>query len=151
MNNQNDQHVHGSTARPLYSSILISFVHRSNRVLYYKHRFAGTVVALGTPAQVAALEARVAQRPLLGCFGLTEVLAGVNSGLVVETTAEYVDGGFVIRTPRESASKNWISQGYEVFFNFFDLFVYNYPPSCTSCGFCLFFSPLDYSPQVGGR
>lgn len=73
--------------------------------------FAGTVVALGTKAQIAALVARNKQRPRLGCFGLTECLAGVNSGMVVETTAEFVDGGFVIRTPNAGASKNWISQG----------------------------------------
>ncbi len=73
--------------------------------------FAGTVVALGTPQQIQALVARNLERPRLGCFGLTEKMAGVNSGLVAETTAEFVDGGFVIRTPNEGAAKNWISQG----------------------------------------
>jgi acyl-CoA oxidase len=38
-------------------------------------------------------------------------LAGVNSGLVVETTAEFVNGEFVINTPTAGAAKNWISQG----------------------------------------
>jgi acyl-CoA oxidase len=72
--------------------------------------FAGTVVALGTPAQVAALEARNRERPRLGCFGLTECLAGVNSGMVVETEAHLVSGEFVINTPKASSAKNWISQ-----------------------------------------
>jgi acyl-CoA oxidase len=72
--------------------------------------FAGTVVALGTPQQIQALEDRCRQRPLLGCFGLTEVLAGVNSGLVVNTTAEFKDGKIVINSPNKQAAKNWISQ-----------------------------------------
>ena len=54
---------------------------------------------------------RMAAKQTLGCFALTEVLAGVNSGLVVETTADFVDGGFVIHTPNALAAKNWISQG----------------------------------------
>ena len=72
--------------------------------------FGGTVVGLGTPAQVDALMQRMATRHTLGCFALTERLAGVNSGLVVETTADFVDGAFVINTPNELAAKNWISQ-----------------------------------------
>jgi hypothetical protein len=38
---------------------------------------------------------------------------GVNSGLVVETTADYDVNtqSFVINTPNEGAQKNWISQG----------------------------------------
>lgn len=48
----------------------------------------------------------------LGCFALTEKLAGVQSGLVVNTRADYVlGGGFVLHTPHEGARKNWISQG----------------------------------------
>jgi alkylation response protein AidB-like acyl-CoA dehydrogenase len=73
--------------------------------------FAGTVVALGTKEQLKALIARNQERPRLGCFGLTECLAGVNSGLVVETTAVYDDGNFIINTPSPGAAKNWISQG----------------------------------------
>ena len=47
----------------------------------------------------------------LGCFGLTEKLAGVQSGLVVETTATYDPAAeeFVLNTPHEGARKNWIS------------------------------------------
>ena len=55
---------------------------------------------------------------VLGCFALTERLAGVNSGLVVQTVAEWCpspdrpDGGrFLLRTPHDGARKNWISQG----------------------------------------
>ena len=43
----------------------------------------------------------------LGCFALTERSAGVLSGLIVETTAEYVpdEDAFVINTPHEGAAK----------------------------------------------
>eukprot|EP01061_Rhynchopus_euleeides_P020511 TRINITY_DN3336_c0_g1_i2.p1 TRINITY_DN3336_c0_g1~~TRINITY_DN3336_c0_g1_i2.p1 ORF type:complete len:463 (+),score=204.66 TRINITY_DN3336_c0_g1_i2:50-1438(+) len=72
----------------------------------------GTVVALGSDEQVREhMEGE--SRGLLGCFGLTEKLAGVSSGLVVETTADYdVDSQtFTINTPTPGATKNWISQG----------------------------------------
>jgi len=70
--------------------------------------FAGTVMALGRPDQIESLKGT-----RLGCFGLTEVLAGVNSGLVVQTKATYdaACDEFVIDTPTPGASKNWISQG----------------------------------------
>jgi acyl-CoA oxidase len=45
------------------------------RMTVHFNLFAGTVVGLGTPAQLAALEARNAKSPRLGCFGLTERLA----------------------------------------------------------------------------
>merc|ERR1719453_2939847 len=50
----------------------------------------------------------------LGCFGLTEKFAGVSSGMVVETLAEYdhANKEFVITSPSEGAKKNWISQGF---------------------------------------
>jgi len=73
----------------------------------------GTVLAVGGPEQVNAM--REAQEAgLLGCFALTEKLAGVQSGLLVETTAEYdvATDEFVLNTPNEGASKNWISQGF---------------------------------------
>ena len=40
-------------------------------------------------------------------------LAGVNSGLVVQTTARWVpdEGAFLLHTPHDGACKNWISQG----------------------------------------
>jgi len=74
--------------------------------------FAGTILALGNPEQVASL-AKVQEKGLLGCFCLTERLAGVNSGLVVNTTAVWDEGKqmFLIDCPDEGAHKNWISQG----------------------------------------
>ena len=48
----------------------------------------------------------------LGCFGLTEKLAGVNSGLIVQTVADWNGTEFVMTTPTEGSEKNWISQGY---------------------------------------
>ena len=74
--------------------------------------FAGTVVALGGPAQLEALDV-IQRKGQLGCFCLTEVLAGVNSGLVVNTTATWDARSkcFIINSPTEGAVKNWISQG----------------------------------------
>ena len=48
--------------------------------------FAGTIVELGGPEQLELLE-QMQERGVLGCFALTEKLAGVNSGLVVRRTA----------------------------------------------------------------
>mmetsp|Transcript_51922 Transcript_51922/g.116448 ORF Transcript_51922/g.116448 Transcript_51922/m.116448 type:complete len:464 (+) Transcript_51922:76-1467(+) len=74
--------------------------------------FAGTVIALGNSRQVSALKEMQAQGKL-GCFCLTEKLAGVNSGLVVNTTAEWDDEKqmFLLDCPDAGAHKNWISQG----------------------------------------
>jgi len=74
--------------------------------------FAGTVLELGGPAHLAALE-RMQADGTLGCFALTERLAGVNSGLVVQTTATWLpeEARFLLRTPHDGACKNWISQG----------------------------------------
>jgi acyl-CoA oxidase len=73
--------------------------------------FAGTVIGLGDEAQVRSLSA-MQEQGLLGCFALTERLAGVNSGLVVQTTATLgPDGRFHIRSPTPGSWKNWISQG----------------------------------------
>jgi len=73
----------------------------------------GTVLAVGNPDQVAAME-DVQEQGLLGCFALTEKLAGVQSGLLVQTTAEYDSAAneFVLNTPTEGSKKNWISQGF---------------------------------------
>jgi acyl-CoA oxidase len=73
----------------------------------------GTVLAVGGPEQIAALDA-VQDAGQLGCFALTEKLAGVQSGLVVETQASYDAKAqeFVLHTPSEGAAKNWISQGF---------------------------------------
>jgi len=73
----------------------------------------GTVLAVGNEQQVAALD-DVEAAGKLGCFALTEKLAGVQSGLVVETTAAYdaASAEFVLNSPHAGAHKNWISQGH---------------------------------------
>jgi len=75
--------------------------------------FAGTVLAVGNPSQVDQL-AEMQQRGDLGCFGLTEKFAGVSSGMVVETIADFdvKTREFVLRSPTEGSYKNWISQGF---------------------------------------
>eukprot|EP00227_Mantoniella_beaufortii_P000632 CAMPEP_0197615092 /NCGR_PEP_ID=MMETSP1326-20131121/59855_1 /TAXON_ID=1155430 /ORGANISM="Genus nov. species nov., Strain RCC2288" /LENGTH=585 /DNA_ID=CAMNT_0043183973 /DNA_START=106 /DNA_END=1864 /DNA_ORIENTATION=+ len=74
--------------------------------------FAGTVLELGGASHLAQLE-EMQREGTLGCFALTERLAGVNSGLVVQTTAEWHPrrGQFLLSTPHDGACKNWISQG----------------------------------------
>ena len=79
--------------------------------------FAGTVLELGGPAHLRQLR-QMQKEGTLGCFALTERLAGVNSGLVVHTSAEWKPdasraggGRFLLRTPDAGARKNWISQG----------------------------------------
>lgn len=72
----------------------------------------GSILGLGSDEQVSLLD-EFQDKGLLGCFSLTEKFAGVNSGMVVNTIAEYMPNrdSFVIRTPNEGAKKNWISQG----------------------------------------
>ena len=74
--------------------------------------FAGSILGLGSDAQLARLRA-LQDEATLGCFALTEAGAGVNSGLVVNTTATWDPSsrGFVLHTPNELARKQWISQG----------------------------------------
>jgi len=74
--------------------------------------FAGTVVALGTAEQVALLD-KFQSEGKVGCFGLTEVFAGVNSGLVVNTVCTWHPDKqqFLLHCPDNGAFKNWISQG----------------------------------------
>jgi len=74
--------------------------------------FAGSIMGMGSAAQVQNL-VELQSTGSLGCFALTEVSAGVNSGLVVETTAmwEPDHNRFVLHTPHDGARKNWISQG----------------------------------------
>jgi acyl-CoA oxidase len=52
----------------------------------------------------------------LGCFLLTEMQAGVLSGLIVETTADWDPAlqRFILHTPSDKAAKNWISQVNEL-------------------------------------
>ncbi|CAM9113786.1 unnamed protein product [Ectocarpus fasciculatus] len=72
----------------------------------------GTVLALGSEEQVASLKG-MQDRGELGCFSLTERFAGVNSGMIVETAAEWDEhtGEFVLNSSSEGSQKNWISQG----------------------------------------
>jgi len=74
--------------------------------------FAGTILGLGNEKQVAELNNMQANGQL-GCFCLTEKLAGVNSGLVVNTTCSWDEGRqmFLLDSPDAGAHKNWISQG----------------------------------------
>jgi len=73
----------------------------------------GTVLAVGGPEQIEEMVVSQ-ENGQLGCFALTEKLAGVQSGLIVETQAEYdaATEEFVLHTPTEGAAKNWISQGF---------------------------------------
>jgi len=74
--------------------------------------FAGSIIGMGSERHVHQLE-EWQSSGTLGCFGLTEVAAGVNSGLVVETTATWnpESRSFLLETPHDGARKNWISQG----------------------------------------
>ncbi|GMH98235.1 hypothetical protein TrVE_jg14271 [Triparma verrucosa] len=83
------------------------------RFTVHYNLFAGTIVAAGDEEQVSRLADYQAAGEL-GCFGLTEKLAGVQSGLVVQTTATYDEASdeFILDTPHEGARKNWISQGF---------------------------------------
>ena len=74
--------------------------------------FAGSILALGGASHVQRL-INMQTEGELGCFALTEVTAGVSSGLVVETTATWDARRrcFTLHTPNPGASKNWISQG----------------------------------------
>ena len=73
----------------------------------------GTILAVGSDSQIAQLSSYQAAGDL-GCFSLTEKLAGVQSGLVVQTTCTYdpTTETFNLHTPTPSARKNWISQGF---------------------------------------
>jgi acyl-CoA oxidase len=74
--------------------------------------FAGTILALGNEEQVAMLD-QFQRDGTLGCFALTEKLAGVHSGMLVETTATWDESTstFDLHSPTVGAQKNWISQG----------------------------------------
>mmetsp|Transcript_121268 Transcript_121268/g.258835 ORF Transcript_121268/g.258835 Transcript_121268/m.258835 type:complete len:629 (-) Transcript_121268:75-1961(-) len=85
------------------------------RLTVHYNLFCGTILALGSEAQQVWLQS-AQQRGILGCFMLTEMGAGVLSGLIVETVAEWVwtddgQGAFDLHTPSPSATKTWISQG----------------------------------------
>ncbi|GMH82626.1 hypothetical protein TrVE_jg5097 [Triparma verrucosa] len=75
--------------------------------------FAGSLVGLAGEEQLKMLD-DIQEKGQLGCFLLTEMQAGVLSGLIVETTCEWDEASqeFVLHTPSDKAAKNWISQGY---------------------------------------
>jgi len=75
--------------------------------------FAGSIVGLAGPEQLKMLD-EIQDKGQLGCFLLTEMQAGVLSGLIVETTAKYnkATQTFTLHTPSDKAAKNWISQGF---------------------------------------
>jgi len=74
--------------------------------------FAGSILSLGDESQREMLNT-FQERGVLGCFCLTEAFAGVNSGLVVHTTATWDKSSqrFIITCENAGARKNWISQG----------------------------------------
>jgi acyl-CoA oxidase len=75
--------------------------------------FAGSVLGLGNKDQVAYLSDNKSLRPIC-CLLLKKNQSGVLSGLIVKTTAHWVEEEqkFVLHTPDDKAAKNWISQGY---------------------------------------
>lgn len=75
--------------------------------------FAGSIVGLAGDEQLKMLD-DIQSKGKLGCFLLTEMQAGVLSGLIVETTADWCPESqeFILHTPSDKAAKNWISQGY---------------------------------------
>jgi|EP00966_Prymnesium_polylepis_P254595 hypothetical protein len=56
--------------------------------MYSPPTAAGSILGLGGEQQVAQLD-QIQESGKLGCFLLTEMQAGVLSGLIVETTADY--------------------------------------------------------------
>eukprot|EP00756_Hemistasia_phaeocysticola_P066374 Hpha_TRINITY_DN9187_c0_g1::TRINITY_DN9187_c0_g1_i1::g.94554::m.94554/K00232/E1.3.3.6, ACOX1, ACOX3; acyl-CoA oxidase len=82
------------------------------RFTVHYNLFAGTIVALGNDEQRAMLKP-MQEAGELGCFALTERFAGVNSGMIVQTIAEYnkETGDFTLSSPTDGSCKNWISQG----------------------------------------
>lgn len=74
--------------------------------------FCGTVVALGGDEHFQVMRG-MERKGEIGCFALTEVNAGVNSGLVVDTLCEFdrEKNEFSFKSPTAGSKKNWISQG----------------------------------------
>lgn len=100
-----EAHTHVVNNAPLGAGFWVRFT------VHYNLCF-GTVLAVGSDEQIALLDG-YQKRGLLGCFALTEKLAGVNSGMVVQTTVEWDDAAqeFIIDSPTEGSRKNWISAG----------------------------------------
>ena len=76
--------------------------------------YAGSIIAMGNDEQREELiESQNDGTGTLGCFAFTEKAAGVMSGAVMETTAQYdpKTDEFIINSPTDGSVKNWISQG----------------------------------------
>ena len=82
------------------------------RFTVHYNLFGGTILAVGNDEQLKVLD-EIQEAGELGCFALTEKLAGVNSGLVVDTkiTWDQETNEFNLESLNSGASKNWISQG----------------------------------------
>ena len=82
------------------------------RFTVHQNLCCGTILGLGSDEQLGILD-DMQENGELGCFSLTEKRAGVSSGLVVGTIAEYDQETktFLLNSPDEGAQKNWISQG----------------------------------------
>jgi acyl-CoA oxidase len=72
--------------------------------------YCGSVMMLGSDEQRDWLR-ETCERGETGCFALTEIGAGVLSGLVLEATCDWNGKGFTLNTPTDAAQKIWISQG----------------------------------------
>lgn len=73
--------------------------------------FGGTVLAVGNDEQKASLN-KMQKNGELGCFCLTERLAGVSSAIAVQTQCHWDEAKqmFRLHTPTDGDCKNWISQ-----------------------------------------
>ena len=95
-------------SRPLLTATAVRFTIQYNL-------FAGTVANLGSSAQRRMLQEEVLDKGALGSFVLTEVGAGVVSGMIVETLAVWRagegEGGFTLHCPTPSSVKNWVCNG----------------------------------------
>ena len=116
-------HTHTGLLDPLHSMCVYTHAHTHTHTHTHTQGFwirftvhynlcAGTVLGLGNEQQIKVLDDWQDQG-LLGCFSLTEKLAGVNSGLVVNTQAHWDPNTetFNLHSPNLGAYKNWISQG----------------------------------------
>lgn len=75
--------------------------------------FGGTLMALASPHQVTEFLFRNEVKPCIGCFAMTEQLAGDKHGFSIQTTAELSpdEKSFVLHTPNDDAAKTWVGQG----------------------------------------
>ena len=69
--------------------------------------FAGSILGMASEKQISDWLPSIQRAGELGCFLLTEVQAGVLSGLIVETTATWdaPSDSFILHTPSDKAAK----------------------------------------------